>query len=64
MTESNLKKPGLFRKLFTLLGIISLILGVLSTGWLVLMTKQWLVPWSSLSIMEPPGVLPPPVTKH
>lgn len=43
------------RGLFFALGIVAFVLGVLSTGWMVLMMRQWAVPWSSLSITAPPG---------
>lgn len=50
---------GILRTLFTLMGIASLVLGVLSTGWLALMAGQWALPWSSLAVMAPPGGPPP-----
>ncbi len=43
------------RYAFTLLGVTALILGIISTGWLVLMVRQWAMPWSSLSVLAPPG---------
>lgn len=59
MTQPTPKNAGVLRKLYTLLGIVALVLGVLSTGWLIVMVDQWLVPWSSLAVMAPPGAPPP-----
>jgi len=42
------------RSAFHALGAVALILGILSTGWLVGMVDQWLIPWSSLSLTAPP----------
>lgn len=42
------------RAAFTAIGIVAVTLGVLSTGWLIGMVDQWLIPWSSLAITAPP----------
>jgi len=39
---------------FTALGVLAVLLGVLSTGWLIGMIDQWLIPWGSLAITAPP----------
>jgi len=58
MTVQTKPTGKILRGLFTALGIAALVLGVLSTTWLVALTKQWLLPWSSLSVLAPPK--PPP----
>lgn len=40
-----------FKTPLNLIGYIAVILGILSTGWLILMINQWLLPWSSLGIL-------------
>jgi hypothetical protein len=55
MTQETASAGPLARLLFTVLGVVSIVLGVLSTGWLVLMIHQWAMPWSSLAITMPPG---------
>lgn len=45
---------GLATTLFTALGVVALVLGVLSTGWLIGMIGEWLIPWSSLALTAPP----------
>jgi len=50
--NSCIHKAG--RHLFTALGIVSLFLGITSTGWLVLIVDQWALPWKSLAVMAPP----------
>jgi hypothetical protein len=59
MTAEKNRRNGFLRNAYTALGIVSLFLGITSTGWLVLMVKQWALPWSSLSAMAPPGAPPP-----
>lgn len=39
------------RRCYSVLGVIALITGTISTLWLILMINQWLVPWSSLRII-------------
>lgn len=42
--------------LMTLLGVLAVIFGVASTGWLIGMVHQWLIPWSSFAIfLQPRG---------
>jgi hypothetical protein len=42
------------RLLMTLLAPLAIALGVLSTGWLIGMVHQWLIPWSSFAIFLVP----------
>ena len=46
---------GTATTLFTLLGFAALVLGILSTGWLVGMAREWLISWSSLAVTAPPS---------
>lgn len=43
------------RRAIALLAGLALILGVTSTGWMVAVTKEWLLPWSSFKIFLPAG---------
>ena len=53
--ESAADRRGM-RLFMIVLLILSLILGVTSTGWLVGMIRQWLIPWSSFAIfLQPRG---------
>jgi hypothetical protein len=36
------------------LGVFSVVVGGISTLWLIGMVHQWLIPWSSLAILAPP----------
>jgi hypothetical protein len=39
---------------------LALVLGVISTGWMVAVVNQWLLPWSTFAIFLPdPGYLKP-----
>jgi hypothetical protein len=40
--------------LMNILAVISIIFGVTSTGWMIGMIHQWLIPWSSLAIIAHP----------
>lgn len=40
-----------YREAINFIGYVAVILGILSTGWLILMINQWLLPWSSLGIL-------------
>jgi hypothetical protein len=40
--------------LMNILAIISIVFGVTSTGWMIGMIHQWLIPWSSLAIIAHP----------
>jgi len=60
MTQPHDRSATLARHLFTALGLLSLVLGILSTGWLALMAGQWALPWSSLAVMAPPSHSAPP----
>jgi hypothetical protein len=37
-----------------LLGVIALVIGGASTLWMIGMVHQWLIPWSSLSVLVAP----------
>ncbi len=52
--ETNESGGSLALTLYRGLGLVAFVLGVLSTGWLVLMAGQWAMPWSSLAITAPP----------
>lgn len=45
---------GWGNSLLLALGFVAVVLGVLSTGWLIGMAGQWLIPWSSLALTAPP----------
>jgi hypothetical protein len=40
--------------LMYILAVISIVFGVTSTGWMIGMIDQWLIPWSSLAIIAHP----------
>jgi len=44
---------GSLKTLFILMGVISLVLGAVCTVWYLGMTRQWLIPWSSLRVFAP-----------
>lgn len=56
--EQDVTAPGsvskLFNGLLVALGLIAVVLGILSTFWLIGMVDQWLIPWSSLALTAPP----------
>lgn len=56
--EQDVTAPGsvskLFNGLLVALGLIAIVLGILSTFWLIGMVDQWLIPWSSLALTAPP----------
>ena len=41
------------RAALTLLAALALFLGVTSTGWMIAVVNQWLLPWSSFKIFLP-----------
>jgi len=43
------------RKGMVALAVLSLFLGVSSTGWMIAVTKEWLLPWSTFKIFLPAG---------
>ena len=48
------------RRLMTVLAACALVLGVSSTGWMLAVVNQWLLPWSTFAIFLPdPGYLKP-----
>jgi hypothetical protein len=60
MTPSPKARAGILRRAYAAYGLICLVLGILSTGWLVLMAHEWILPWKSLAVMAPPGARPGP----
>jgi|GEM_PF-1284200 len=52
--EMEGRSAGFGRAAFTALGVAAVVLGILSTGWLIGMVDQWLIPWSSLALTAPP----------
>lgn len=41
------------RKAMVVIAVLSLILGVISTGWMLGAVRQWLIPWKSFAIFLP-----------
>jgi hypothetical protein len=47
---------GGMRRLMLILLVLALVFGATSTGWLIGMIRQWLIPWSSFAIfLQPRG---------
>ncbi|GLT00276.1 hypothetical protein GCM10007897_16600 [Sphingobium jiangsuense] len=42
-------------RLMTALAVLALFLGVTSTGWMLAVTREWLLPWSTFKIFLPAG---------
>lgn len=48
------------RKALAGLGALAILLGIASTGWMIAVVNQWLLPWSTFAIFLPdPGYLKP-----
>lgn len=48
------------RRLMAALAGTAILLGLASTGWMLAVVNQWLLPWSSFAIFLPdPGYLKP-----
>lgn len=48
------------RRAMAALGAIALVLGIASTGWMLAVVNQWLLPWSTFAIFLPdPSYLKP-----
>lgn len=48
------------RRMMAAMAALALLLGVVSTGWMIAVVNQWLLPWSSFAIFLPdPGYLKP-----
>ncbi len=52
--QSGVQRLGFRSVAFTALGVVAMILGILSTGWLIGMADQWLIPWQSMAVLTPP----------
>lgn len=49
------------RKAMVALACLALFLGVTSTGWMIAVVHQWLLPWSSFRIFLPAGAALTPI---
>lgn len=55
-----MSRTVLKRRLLVAFAALSLFMGISSTGWMVAVVNQWLLPWSTFSIFLPdPGYLDP-----
>lgn len=45
---------GFAHRSMQVLAVLAIVLGILSTGWLIGMLHQWLIPWSSFSVFLVP----------